>query len=77
MESPVLGQRARRVRRAGRGNGPVERSAPRLVLTLFRDGSYGYRPKRRAEQAVTRVAEAIVHNKTRVIDLDLANFLEP
>src|SRR5437899_7985135 len=32
----------------------------------FHDGSYGYRPKRTAQQAVDRVAEAIVRNKTRV-----------
>jgi RNA-directed DNA polymerase len=31
----------------------------------FHDGSYGYRPKRTAQQAVDRVAEAIVRNKTR------------
>jgi RNA-directed DNA polymerase len=42
----------------------------------FHDGSYGYRPKRTAQQAVARVAEAIVRNKTRVIDLDLAAYLD-
>src|SRR5437867_2203417 len=42
----------------------------------FHDGSYGYRPKRTAQQAVARVAEAIVRNKTRVIDLDLAAYFE-
>ena len=42
----------------------------------FHDGSYGYRPKRTAGEAVARVAEAIVHNKTRVIDLDLADYLD-
>jgi RNA-directed DNA polymerase len=42
----------------------------------FHEGSYGYRPKRTAQQAVDRVAEAIVRNKTRVIDLDLAAFLD-
>ena len=59
----------------------VVQGALRLILepifeAEFLDGSYGYRPKRRAGQAVTRVAEAIVHNKTRVIDLDLANFFD-
>ncbi len=34
----------------------------------FHDGSFGYRPKRTAQQAVDRVAEAIVRNKTRVIE---------
>src|SRR5919106_480263 len=40
----------------------------------FHDGSYGYRPKRTAQQAVDRVAEAIVRSKTRVIDVDLAAY---
>ena len=38
----------------------------------FHDGSFGYRPKRTAQQAVDRVAEGSVRNKTRVIDVDLA-----
>jgi RNA-directed DNA polymerase len=42
----------------------------------FHDGSYGYRPKRTAGEAVARVAEAIVKNKTRVIDLDLAAYFD-
>ncbi len=42
----------------------------------FQDGSFGYRPKRTARQAVTRVAEAIVHNKTRVIDIDLKAYFD-
>jgi len=37
----------------------------------FQPGSYGYRPKRSAHDAVLRVAEAIVKYKTRVIDVDL------
>ena len=35
----------------------------------FQDGSFGYRPGRSAHDAVERVAEAIVRNKTRVLDL--------
>jgi RNA-directed DNA polymerase len=31
----------------------------------FQPGSFGYRPKRTAHDAVKRVAEAIVHQKTR------------
>jgi RNA-directed DNA polymerase len=59
----------------------VVQGALRLILepifeAELHDGSYGYRPKRRAEQAVARVATAIIHNKTRVIDLDLANFFD-
>jgi RNA-directed DNA polymerase len=42
----------------------------------FQDGSYGYRPKRTAHQAVQRVAEAIVHHKTHVIDVDLASYFD-
>src|SRR5262249_53345146 len=48
VESPVLGQLARRVRGAGRGNGPSERTAPRPGPTPFLPGSYGFRPRRRA-----------------------------
>jgi RNA-directed DNA polymerase len=42
----------------------------------FQPGSYGYRPKRTAHQAVARVAEAIAQHKTRVIDLDLASYFD-
>lgn len=42
----------------------------------FQEGSYGYRPKRTAHQAVERVAEAIVKGKTRVIDLDLSAYFD-
>jgi RNA-directed DNA polymerase len=42
----------------------------------FQAGSYGYRPKRTAHQAVQRVAEAIVHNKTTVIDVDLKSYFD-
>src|SRR5437879_8824562 len=42
----------------------------------FHEGSFGYRPKRTGQQAVDRVAEAIVRNKTRVIDVDLAAYFD-
>jgi RNA-directed DNA polymerase len=42
----------------------------------FQSGSYGYRPKRTAHEAVRRVAEAIVVEKTRIIDLDLRAYLD-
>lgn len=42
----------------------------------FRPGSFGYRPKRTAHQAVDRVARAIVQHKTRVIDIDLHNYFD-
>jgi RNA-directed DNA polymerase len=42
----------------------------------FQDGSYGYRPKRTAHQAVHRVAQAIAEGKTRVIDIDLRAYFD-
>jgi len=42
----------------------------------FKDGSYGYRPKRTAHQAVERVADAIVKQKTEVIDVDLSAYFD-
>ena len=59
----------------------VVQGALKLILepifeTDFQPGSYGYRPKRTAHQAVRRVAEAIVHNKTQVIDVDLASYFD-
>lgn len=42
----------------------------------FQPGSYGYRPKRTAHEAVHRVAAAIVQCKTRVIDLDLRAYFD-
>ncbi len=42
----------------------------------FQPGSYGYRPKRTAHQAVNRVAMAIVERKTHVIDLDLRAYFD-
>ena len=42
----------------------------------FQPGSYGYRPKRTAQEAVNRVAQAIVEEKTRIIDIDLSAYLD-
>jgi len=42
----------------------------------FHDGSYGYRPKRKAHDAVARVTMAIIEGKTQVIDLDLAAYFD-
>src|SRR5437764_8980174 len=42
----------------------------------FQPGSYGYRPKRTAHQAVNRVAQAIVESKTRILDLDLRAYFD-
>src|SRR5262245_22465069 len=42
----------------------------------FQAGSFGYRPKRTAHEAVERVAQAIVQQKTRVIDIDLRSYFD-
>ena len=60
----------------------VVQGALRLILEPifeadFQPGSYGYRPKRTAHEAVHRVATAIVQWKTRIIDLDLRAYLDP
>src|SRR6266567_4239943 len=59
----------------------VVRGALKLILepifeANFQPGSYGYRPKRSAHEAVERVAQAIVQCKTRVLDLDLRSFFD-
>jgi RNA-directed DNA polymerase len=42
----------------------------------FQSGSYGYRPKRTAQEAVLRVDKAIMKGKTRVIDLDVRAYFD-
>ena len=42
-----------------------------IFETDFQPGSYGYRPKRQAHEAVYRVAQAVDQGKNRIIDLDL------
>ena len=42
----------------------------------FQPGSFGYRPKRTAHEAVDLVARAIVQQKTRVIDIDLRSYFD-
>ena len=59
----------------------VVQGALKLLLepifeTDFQPGSYGYRPKRSAHDAVLRVADAIVKYKTRVIDVDLQAYFD-
>ncbi|MGC1903842.1 MAG: group II intron reverse transcriptase/maturase [Candidatus Acidiferrum sp.] len=59
----------------------VVQGAVKLILEPifeadFQPGSYGYRPRRTAHQAVNRVAQAIVSRKTRVIDLDLRAYFD-
>lgn len=59
----------------------VVQGAIKLILepifeSDFQDGSYGYRPKRTAHEAVHRVSKAIVEEKTRAIDLDLKSYFD-
>lgn len=42
----------------------------------FQPGSFGYRPKRTAQQAVARVCLGVTQGKTRVIDLDLRAYFD-
>ncbi len=42
----------------------------------FQPGSFGYRPKRTAHEAVHRVVIAVLEGKTRVIDLDLRAYFD-
>jgi RNA-directed DNA polymerase len=42
----------------------------------FQPGSFGYRPKKSAHEAIDRVAQAIVRHKTRVIDFDLRAYFD-
>ena len=59
----------------------VVQGALKLILepifeSDFQDGSYGYRPKRTAHQAVARVSEAVLMGLTRVVDLDLKSYFD-
>src|SRR6202171_1960844 len=59
----------------------VVQGAMKLILEPifeadFQTGSYGYRPKRTAHDAVDRVARAIVQQKTRIIDIDLRSYFD-
>ena len=61
--------------------GRVVQGALKLILEPifeadFQEESYGYRPKRTPHQAIERVAKAVVHNKTRVIDVDLKSYFD-
>jgi RNA-directed DNA polymerase len=42
----------------------------------FQSGSFGYRPKRTAHQAIEQVSNAIAQEKTRVIDVDLKSYFD-
>ncbi|WFU31335.1 group II intron reverse transcriptase/maturase [Bradyrhizobium brasilense] len=42
----------------------------------FQPGSFGYRPKRTAHDAIKRVAQAIAERKTRILDFDLRAYFD-
>ncbi len=42
----------------------------------FQDGSYGYRPGRKPQDAIERVAKAIAEVKTKVVDVDLKSYFD-
>jgi RNA-directed DNA polymerase len=59
----------------------VVQGAVKLILEPifeadFHPGSFGYRPKKTAHQALARVARAIIEEKTYVIDLDLKAYFD-
>ena len=59
----------------------VVQGALKLILepifeAQFQPGSFGYRPKRTAHEAVNRVAQGIVAGKTLIIDLDLRAYFD-
>ncbi|MFP3020371.1 MAG: reverse transcriptase domain-containing protein [Wolbachia sp.] len=59
----------------------IVQSALKLIIepifeSDFQDGSYGYRPKRKAHEAINRVAEAVIKGKTKCIDVDLKSYFD-
>jgi RNA-directed DNA polymerase len=59
----------------------VVRGAVKLIVEPifeadFCNGSYGYRPQRKAHDALARVTKAIITGKTQVIDVDLAAYFD-
>ena len=66
------------LRGGGRGPQlPISTMDPSIAIEAdFQPGSYGYRPKRTAHDAIKRVAEAIVQRKTRVLDFDLRAYFD-
>jgi len=59
----------------------VVQGAVKLILEPifeadFQPGSYGYRPKKTTHEAVVRVADAIVREHTKVIDVDLKSYFD-
>jgi RNA-directed DNA polymerase len=67
----VPGQPARRVRGADRGNGPPETMAPRPGPTPFKPVSYGFRPRRRAQDAIAEIVYFGSKGYQWVLDADI------
>ena len=81
MEIPKDGGRKVRVLSIPTIRDRVVQAALKLILEPifeadFQSGSYGYRLKRSAHQAVYRVAKAIIECKTQVIDVDLRTYFD-
>jgi len=81
VEIPKRGSKGVRVLSIPTIRDRVVQGALKLILEPifeadFQSGSYGYRPKRSAHEAVERVAHAIAHHKTRVLDFDLRSFFD-
>src|SRR6201996_9861185 len=58
------------------GQGALKLILEPVLEADFQPGSFGYRPKRTAHDAIKRVAEAIVQRKTRVLDFDLRAYFD-
>lgn len=56
--------------------GAVKQILEPIFESDFQSGSYGYRPKRRADQAIGNIAQGVVEGKTKVIDLDLKSYFD-
>lgn len=59
----------------------IVQAALRLLLEPifeadFHEDSYGYRPKRSAQQAITAITKALMQGKTEVIDADLSGYFD-
>lgn len=59
----------------------VVQGAVKLILEPvfeadFQEGSYGYRPKRTAHEAIQKVTQSVVKRRTRIIDLDLKSYFD-
>ncbi len=59
----------------------IVQTALKLILepifeSDFQKGSYGYRPKRNAHEAIQKVTEAAIKGNTKVIDVDLKSYFD-